>query len=57
MMKVRANSKVMVTAVLPDQPLAYTRWPVFVSASVHTTDWVTVANCDCGVEEESVFST
>jgi hypothetical protein len=33
MMKV--NSNVMVTAVPPDQPLAYTRWPIFVSASVH----------------------
>jgi hypothetical protein len=34
MMKV--NSKVMVTTVPPDQPLAYTRRPIFVSASVHT---------------------
>jgi hypothetical protein len=33
MMKV--NSKVMVTTVPPDQPLAYTRRAVFVSASVH----------------------
>jgi hypothetical protein len=33
MMKV--NSKVMVTTVPPDQPLTYTRRPIFVSASVH----------------------
>jgi hypothetical protein len=32
MMKV--NSKVMVTTVPPDQPLAYTRRPIFVSASL-----------------------
>jgi hypothetical protein len=32
MMKV--NSKVMVKTVPPDQPLAYTRRPIFVSASV-----------------------
>jgi hypothetical protein len=38
MMKV--NSKVMVTTVLPDQPLAYTRWPIFVSASVHEAMYV-----------------
>jgi hypothetical protein len=33
MMKV--NSKVMVRTVLPYWPLAYTRWPTFVSVSVH----------------------
>jgi hypothetical protein len=33
MMKV--NSKVMVTTVPPSRPLAYTRRPIFVSASVH----------------------
>jgi hypothetical protein len=32
---IKVNSKVMVTTVPPDQPLAYTRRPIFVSASVH----------------------
>jgi hypothetical protein len=31
----KANSKVMVTTVPPDQPLAYTWRPIFVSVSVH----------------------
>jgi hypothetical protein len=30
----KVNSKVMVTTVAPDQPLAYTRLPIFVSESV-----------------------
>jgi hypothetical protein len=32
----KVNSKVMVTTVPPSRPLAYTRQPIFVSASVHT---------------------
>jgi hypothetical protein len=32
---IKVNSKVMVTTVPPDQPLAYTRRPIFVSSSVH----------------------
>jgi hypothetical protein len=31
----KVNSKVMVTTVPPSRPLAYTRRPIFVSASVH----------------------
>jgi hypothetical protein len=31
---IKVNIKVMVTSVPPDQPLAYTRRPIFVSASV-----------------------
>jgi hypothetical protein len=38
MMKV--NSKVMVTTVPPDWPLAYTRRPIFVSASAHPTTFL-----------------
>jgi hypothetical protein len=32
----KVNSKVMVTTVPPSQPLAYTRRPIFISASVCT---------------------
>jgi hypothetical protein len=39
----KANSKVLVTAVPPDQPLAYTRRPIFVSASVHSIISFTVS--------------
>jgi hypothetical protein len=32
---ITVNSRVMVTTVQPSQPLAYTRRPIFVSASAH----------------------
>jgi hypothetical protein len=34
---IKVNSKVMVTTVPPDQPLAHTSVQFFVSASVHTS--------------------
>jgi hypothetical protein len=44
----KVNSKVMVTTVPPDHPLAYTRRPIFVSASVHIPErkahWTKVLN-------------
>jgi hypothetical protein len=42
----KVNSKVMVTTVPPSRPLAYTRRPIFVSASVHQCRWMLLCVCE-----------